>query len=186
MRIYLFIGKGFPSRQISVQGNSITSELGASSNYGMSKMRPPIQLVTFLALLFISPVASGQVSNGRIFTAVPVVQRQRFIERLNLYIDLLIKNNEPKLIELYDEETLCSLCRGKCSEDCAPPMVVEVPKGFRSVLLEFKPFKVSPYCSQGNWGYSIEVDQRERLSLYGKKNTYREAQGKDVYRIPER
>ncbi len=132
-------------------------------------MRPPIQLVTILALLFISPVASGQAPNGRIFTAVPVVQRQRFIERLNIYIDLLIKNNEPKLIELYDEETLCSLCRGKCSEDCAPPMVVEVPKGFRSVLLEFKPFKVSPYCSQGIWGYSIEVDQRERLSLYGKQ-----------------
>ena len=119
-------------------------------------------------MLFTSPVVSAQIQNEKVFSVVPLAQRQRLIERFNLYVDHLIKTDQPSLERLYDEQTLCSLCKGNCVEDCAPPMTVEVPKGFRSVILGFRPIKVSPYSPNGIWDYAIDVEQTERLSWEGK------------------
>jgi len=129
-------------------------------------MRSLVQLAFVLAIAWTS--SFGQVPDEKAFSSVPVPQRPRLIARLNLYIDLLMKNNQSALTEMYDEETLCSLCMGKCLEDCAPPMRLEVPKGFRSVILAFVPVRVSPYEYDGIGDYSIEVEQTERLSWKGK------------------
>jgi hypothetical protein len=131
-------------------------------------MNSLIQLAITLTLLISSTVAFGQHVNQKVFSSLPANQRQRFIERLDLYIARLLRNNQSGLNELYNEETLCSLCKGKCTQDCAPPMTVEVPKSFRSELLEFRPINISAYGSEGNWDYSIEVEQKERLSWEGK------------------
>ena len=50
-----------------------------------------------------------------------------------------------------------------------PPMTAEVPKGFRSVTLEFVPVRVSRYGDDGHWDFTIEVEQKEQLSSDGEK-----------------
>ena len=115
--------------------------------------------------------AYGQVEVGgpKVFNVVPRPQRERFISRLNQYVAYLQTGQQDKLSDLYDEDTLCSLCKGKpeCIEDCHPPGVVEVPEGFSSVLLELKPRSVKPYKGS-YWQYQIEAEQKERVSWKGK------------------
>jgi hypothetical protein len=112
----------------------------------------------------------GQTENERVFAAVPIAQRARFIERLNLYIEYSLKNEQDKLLSLYDEETVCSLCKGKskCVMDCAPPMVAEVPEGYHAVLVEFRPKEIKPYKHDAIWNFYIEFGQKERIGWKGK------------------
>jgi hypothetical protein len=124
----------------------------------------------FLTVLVCIVTGSGQTfKDETIFTAVPVALRARFIERLSLYVEYSLKGRNEKLLELYDEETLCSLCKGKsqCTKDCMPPMRLQVPEGFNSALVEFNPTEIKPY-KVGNSDYCIEVEQKERVSWKGK------------------
>jgi hypothetical protein len=110
--------------------------------------------------------AYGQVEVGgpKVFNVVPRPQRERFISRLNQYVAYLQTGQQDKLSDLYDEDTLCSLCKGKpeCIEDCHPPGVVEVPEGFSSVLLELKPRSVKPYKGS-YWQYQIGAEGAGQL-----------------------
>jgi hypothetical protein len=100
---------------------------------------------------------------------VPVQQRERLISRLNQYVEYLRTGRQDKLFELYDEDTVCSLCKGKpeCVEGCHPPGVVEVPEGFSAVLLELRPRSVKPYKGS-YWQYQIEAERKERVSWKGR------------------
>lgn len=77
---------------------------------------------------------------------------------------------EDKLSELYDEDTVCSLCKGKakCVENCTAPMVVEAPEGYSAAVVEFKPKRVKTYRYDAIWNYYIDVEQKERVSWKGK------------------
>jgi hypothetical protein len=90
---------------------------------------------------------------------------------LNLYIEYSLKNQQDKLEALFDEKTLCSACKGKrdCIDNCAPPMQVDVPEGFNSLMLALKPIKVTRYNTDADWDYSIDIQQRERVSWKGKR-----------------
>ena len=100
-------------------------------------MKHSFLLATVLIALVCFVPSYAQTNNEKIFAAVPIAQRARFIERLNLYIEYSLNRQQDKLLELYDEETVCSLCKGKskCTEECAPPMVAEVLEGYNSVLV---------------------------------------------------
>jgi hypothetical protein len=114
--------------------------------------------------------AYGQAKDEKLFAAVPVAQRARFAARLNQYIEYMLTNQQDKLLGLYDEQTLCSMCKSKrkCEEDCYPPMVAQVPEGYDAVLVEFKPFEIKPYKYAGNADFYIEVEQKEQVSWKGK------------------
>lgn len=125
--------------------------------------------IWLLALVLFS-TASGQIDQKDMFTAIPAESRLRFAERLNQYVEFVLKGDQKSLLKLYDENTLCSLCRGKkeCIDDCPPPMKVEMPKGFKSALIEFKPIEVKPYTYAGSWDFYVDVEQTERVSWKGK------------------
>jgi hypothetical protein len=127
-------------------------------------------LIGLLITLICFVSSYGQSENERVFAAVPIPQRAGFIARLNLYIEYSLKNEQGKLLALYDEETVCSLCKGKskCIEDCAPPMVAEVPESYDAVLVEFKPKQIKRYKHDAIWNYYIELDQKERVSWKSK------------------
>jgi hypothetical protein len=89
---------------------------------------------------------------------------------LALYIEYSVKDQQDKLETLYDEDTLCSMCKGKreCIDNCRPPMTAQAPEGYGSVLLALKPLKVKPYTATPYWNYSIDAEQKERVSWKGK------------------
>ena len=72
-------------------------------------MKHSFLLATVLIALVCFVPSYGQTNNEKIFAAVPIAQRARFIERLNLYIEYSLNRQQDKLLELYDEETVCSL-----------------------------------------------------------------------------
>ena len=125
-------------------------------------------ITCLLASAFFTP-AYGQARDAKAFRVVPLPQRERFITRLNQYVEYLRTSQQDKLSELYDEDTLCSLCKGKpeCVGGCHLPGVVEVPEGFSAVLLELKPRQVEPYKDE-YWQYQIEAEQKERVSWKGR------------------
>jgi hypothetical protein len=47
-------------------------------------------------------------------------------------------------------------------------MMGQVPEGYNSVLIEFKPTEIKPYKYDGTWDYAIEIEQNERVSWKGK------------------
>jgi len=120
----------------------------------------------FLILALAAP-ASCPRGDDRIFAPVPAEQRARFKERLALYIQYTRgdEDKEDKLYGLYDEQTLCSLCRGKaeCVRDCVPPMTMDLPKGARVRLLKLKPIAVEPVPGEPG-RYKIEVEQKQRVT----------------------
>jgi hypothetical protein len=127
-------------------------------------------LIALLITVICFVPSYGQSESKKTFAAVPIAQRARFAARLNLYVEHLLKNEPDKLLALYDEETVCSLCKGKpkCIEDCTPPMLVKMPEGYAAVLVEFKLKEIKPVKYGSSWDYSIEVDQKERVSWKGK------------------
>jgi hypothetical protein len=129
---------------------------------------PFLIFVPVILLLCLNP-ASAQIQNRKIFDAIPVSQRDRFIARLNLYIDYLLKNDQTKLETLYDEDTLCGLCKGKreCIDDCRPPMTADVPEAYLETTVAFTPRDVKP-DRRNNQTYSVEVEERDRVSWKGK------------------
>jgi hypothetical protein len=133
-------------------------------------MKHSFTLTAVLIALVCCVLSYGQTKKEKTFAAVPVAQRARFIERLNLYIEYSLQGQQDKLLALYDAETVCSLCKdkSKCIEDCVPPMMAEVPEGYNSVMVEFKPMEVKPYKYDAIWDYYIEVEQKERVSWKGK------------------
>jgi hypothetical protein len=106
----------------------------------------------FILLAILASLADGQIKDKHIFSLIPTEQRSRFIERLNLYLEYVLTNQNEKLKGLYDEQTLCSMCIGRqeCIDDCAPPMVLDVPKGFSSKLIELSPYSVEAIKGQLN------------------------------------
>lgn len=118
-------------------------------------------------LLAISAFAFGQIKDDML-AAVPATQRARFVTRLNLYIDYKLKGEEENLKALYDEETLCSMCLGRkeCVEECAPPMKLEVPKGFESRIVVLKPISIEVIAAEHD-RYKVKAIQRERVDYYG-------------------
>src|SRR4026209_1085786 len=73
---------------------------------------------SLVVALVLNVSAYSQAGNESAFKIVPEDKRQRFISRLNLYMDCL-RAKDCKLDELYDAATLCSLCKGRpaCNED---------------------------------------------------------------------
>jgi hypothetical protein len=124
-------------------------------------------LVAACLLLTTSTLASGQIK-AEILAVIPVTQRPRFVKRLNLYIEYKLKGQEEKLQALYDDETLCSMCLGKkeCVDECAPPMTLDVPKGFESRIVVLKLISIGVIAGEHD-RYKIKAIQRERVDYYG-------------------
>ena len=124
-------------------------------------------LVAACLLLAISTFAFGQIKD-EMLAVIPATQRPRFVTRLDLYIEYKLRREEEKLQALYDEETLCSMCLGKkeCVEECAPPMTLDVPKGFESRIVALKPISVEVIAGEHD-RYKIKAIQRERVDYYG-------------------
>jgi MOSC domain-containing protein len=131
--------------------------------------RLPLLLIALVTMLACSVPAYSQIENQKLFTRIPAPQRKSFIARLNLYIEYSIKDQQDKLETLYDEDTLCSLCKGKreCVNNCGPSMTVEMPEGYSSVLVTLRPRKVRPYAATRDWNYYIDAEQKERVSWEG-------------------
>jgi len=135
----------------------------------MNSTRLPFLLfATILVLLCLNP-ARAQIDNRKIFDSIPVSQRDRFISRLNLYIDYLLKNQQSKLETLYDDDTLCGLCKGKgeCIKTCPPPMTADVPEAYSETTVAFWPRKAE-VDRRKRQTYSIEVEEQDRVSWKGK------------------
>ncbi len=47
-------------------------------------------------------------------------------------------------------------------------MTAQAPEGYGSALLALKPLKVKPYTATPYWNYSIDAEQKERVSRKGK------------------
>jgi hypothetical protein len=136
----------------------------------MPTTRLPLLLIALLITLVCFVPGYCQIENRKLFTRIPTSQRESFIARLSLYIEYSLKNQQDKLETLYDEDTLCSLCKGKreCVDNCRPPMTAEVPEAYSSVLVGLRPRKVKPYTAAPYWNYYIDVEQKERVSWKGK------------------
>jgi hypothetical protein len=136
----------------------------------MPIMRFPFLPTALLITLVCFVPGYCQIENQKLFTPVPTSQRESFIARLNLYIEYSLKDQQDKLETLYDEDTLCSLCKGKpeCVDNCRPPMTAEVPEGYRSVLVALRPRKVKPYTATPSWNYCVEAEQQERVNWKNK------------------
>lgn len=95
---------------------------------------------TFL-LLIISPVifaqAPSHIKDEKAFAIVPQQMRERLIERLNLYVEYERTRQYEKLYDLLLESvaTPTNLSRDAYVEASKKT----IAKGYRSVLLEFKP-----------------------------------------------
>ena len=78
-------------------------------------------------------------------------------------------NEQSKLETLYSEAELCGLCKGKrdCIDNCRPPMTLQVPEGFNSVMVALKPTKMGRYTLTHDWAYYIDADRQERVSWKG-------------------
>jgi hypothetical protein len=127
-------------------------------------------LLLGLTILLVRYVpAYGQIKDQKIFELIPATQRASFIARLNLYIDYSLRGQQTKLETLYDEDTLCGLCKGKreCIDNCTPPMIAQVPEGYSAVLVALRPLKVKPYTAATYWDYSIDAEQAESVSWRG-------------------
>lgn len=128
---------------------------------------PYLLFASLLVLLCLNP-ARAQIKGRKIFDSLLVSERERFISRLNLYIEYLLTNRQSKLETLYDEDTLRGLCKGKreCTKDCAPPMTVGVPEGYKETTVAFTPRAVKP--DRRPQSYAIEVEEQDRVSWKGK------------------
>jgi hypothetical protein len=130
-------------------------------------MRRRPSLIIAANLLLIAWISGhAQIKDQKIFDFVPVDQRPRFVARLKLYIEYSLTNQQSKLEELYSETDLCGLCKGKreCVDNCRPPMTLQVPEGFTSIMVALTPTKVAPYSLTKDWGYYIDADRKERVS----------------------
>jgi hypothetical protein len=144
--------------------------------YKMTLTRLPFLLFAPIILLLCVNPSFAQIQNRKIFDAIPVSQRERFISRLDLYIEYLLKNEQTKLETLYDEETLCGLCKGKreCIDDCRPPMTADVPEAYAETTVAFTPRGVERDRRKGQ-SYSIQVEEQDRVSWKGKPPWIRKA-----------
>jgi hypothetical protein len=135
---------------------------------------PFLLLVSLIALSCVKPT-HAQINDRTIFDSIPVSQRERFISRLNLYIEYLLTNQQSKLETLYDEDTLCGLCKGKseCTKDCAPPMILDVPEGYAETTVTFTPRALKP--DRKPQSYAIEIEDQSRVSWKGKPPFIRKA-----------
>jgi hypothetical protein len=136
----------------------------------MQITRLPFLVFELTILLLCSIPSYGQIEDQKVFNLIPPSQRASFISRLALYIEYSVKDQQDKLETLYDEDTLCSMCKGKreCIDNCRPPMTAQVPEGYSSVLVALRPRKVEPYTAAPYWNYSIDAEQKERVSWKGK------------------
>jgi len=130
---------------------------------------PGLLLATTIVLVgYVS--ARAQIKDQKIFENIPAAQRASFIARLSLYIEYSVKDQQAKLETLYSEGELCGLCKGKreCVDDCRPLMIAQVPEGYSAVLIALRPRKVKRYTAAPYWNYSIDAEQKERVSWKGK------------------
>jgi len=146
--------------------NSTVGRLAIVMN--MNLTRSSFLLFGSLILLLCLTPARAQVNDRKIFDAIPVSERERFISRLNLYVDYLLTNQQSKLETLYDEDTLCGLCKGKgdCTKNCFPPMTADVPEGYAETIVSFSPRAIKP--DREPHTYAIEVEEQDRVSWKGK------------------
>jgi len=135
----------------------------------MKIARLPFLLLGLTILLAGYVPAYGQIKDQKLFELIPATQRASFIARLNLYIEYSLEDQPTKLETLYSEGELCGLCRGKrdCIDNCKPPMTLQVPEGFTSVMVALKPVKVKPYTLTNDWAYYIDAERKERVSWKG-------------------
>ena len=134
----------------------------------MNLTRVPVLLFGSLIVLSCLNPARAQINDRKIFDSIPVSQRERLISRLNLYIEYLLTNQQSKLETLYDDETLCGLCKGKreCIKNCAPPMTADVPAGYSETTVTFTPRALKP--DRRAQSYAIEIEEQDRVSWKGK------------------
>ncbi len=154
---------------ISRRVNSTLGGFLNSNKMQIARLLYPTLAATALLVCF-TPIC-GQIENQKIFNVIPLPQRERFVSRLNLYIEFSLSNQQDKLEALFDEKTLCSACKGKreCVDNCAPPMQLEVPEGFNFLTLALKPLKVARCRTDADWDYVIDIQQKERVSWKGNR-----------------
>lgn len=135
----------------------------------MNYKRTIIPLLKCLSLIIVISFPGYGQDKGEIFAVVPAEYRARLITRLNLYLENERANRQKDNYALYDEETLCSLCvgKGKCTEDCAPPMEIEEPEDLLIELLEAKPLYATRVDNKLNM-YLIKLEVKERIRANGK------------------
>ena len=135
----------------------------------MNLTRLPVLLFGTLIVLCCLDPAPAQINDRKVFEAIPDSERERerFISRLELYVNYLLTNQQSKLETLYDEDTLCGLCKGNCAKDCAPPpMIAKVPEGYAESTVAFIPRAIKP--DREPHTYAIEIEEHDRVSWRGK------------------
>jgi hypothetical protein len=126
---------------------------------------------TFLPLIIASLVISAvhsQTKEQRVFADVPQHMRARLIERLNLYVEYDRNRQYEKLYDLALESTATpkQLDREALAKAC----ITGIAKGYRSVLLRFKPIQIVDLSVENESvvryhisGMSKEMDHRGRV-----------------------
>jgi hypothetical protein len=104
------------------------------------------------------------------YRAVPEESRARFVHRIQLYLRFTLARETEKLYSLYDEETLCNLCRGKqeCIDDCAPPMTLEMDDIETIQLLSLRALEIRP-AKYRSGKLEIVLEQEELIKRRGHK-----------------
>ena len=136
----------------------------------MHLARLPCLFIVATILMVGEIPAHGQIKDPWVFKVIPATQRPRFIARLNLYLEYSLQDRQANLETLYSEEELCGMCKGnrECVDNCRPPMIAQVPEGYRATLLALRPQKIKQYTAAPYWNYSIDAEQEERVSWKGK------------------
>src|ERR1051325_3886964 len=135
----------------------------------MRSVKLPLLLIAVSLLLLAYVPARAQIKDQKMFDVIPAAQRPGLIPRLHLYVEYLLTRQQSKLETLYDEDTLCRVCKGKqnFAENCAPPMTVEVPEGYAETIVDFKPRAIK--LDREPQSYAIEVEEQDRVSSKGKR-----------------
>ena len=129
----------------------------------------------------------SQTDDKGAFKIIPEDQRQRFISRLDLYMDCL-RRKDCKPDELYDAATLCSLCKGRpnCNEDfckgdpdclraCRPVFIgVVLGDSTTMELLDLKLGTVKPLTG-ARQKYRVTLDRKFRLTMNGETRIYKDS-----------
>jgi hypothetical protein len=126
-------------------------------------MRIILIVIQVLTLVGASP-AVGRPQDRSKFGAVPEDTRDRFVQRLILYIKYELKQNTEGLQTLYDAKTLCTLCRGsqECVDDCLPAMPVDWGdiEGFTQLRLRVLGVQAAKYRPNA---LEISPEQEQRI-----------------------
>jgi hypothetical protein len=99
-----------------------------------------ITLLYILVVTFFLAPAQGQVRNDKKFSSVPKHERERLVQRFNLYIEYDRAQQYDRLYDLYSETYIKGQ---KLSKASFLQVVESIPVSMRSMLLEYKPTSVN-------------------------------------------